>query len=129
MRILDSNFVIDFLEGRPQATAAMVRFRSDGQTIATTVITAQEILLGYSLRSSARDRTVALDFLRSLDVLNYESHDVDHVVSAAAKMRGKGERLGPLDEIIAGICLSRDAALVTRDKAFRSVKGLIVESW
>lgn len=121
MRCLDSDVLIAFLKGDPRAVRAVT---SSQDRICTTILNAQEVLLG--LRGGAAEK--AREFLRSIVVTPYTWREVDAVLKVKRTLRETGRPIGAIDEMIAGICIANDMAIVTGNtRHFSRVEGLRVE--
>lgn len=120
MILADSDVLIDFLRGRePTRSRIELELQHD---LATTVVTAFELLSGARADRHLEKVELLLDALRVLP-LDAEA------AAAAAKVRreleAKGQGIGMADCLIAGVCLSRNAVLLTRNRAhFGRVPGL-----
>jgi tRNA(fMet)-specific endonuclease VapC len=121
MIVADSDVLIDFLGGRDPA-AERVAIELGGRTLATTAVTRFELLAG------ARDRTAQDLVLRLLDALHTLPLDRPAADRAASIQRALGRRgggIGMADSLIAGIVLSHDGMLLTRNRRhFERVEGL-----
>jgi tRNA(fMet)-specific endonuclease VapC len=121
MIIADSDVLIDFLRGR-EPSARRIRSELATGRLATTAINAFELLSGAKASS---ERAKVARLIAALDVLQ-----IDHAVGAAAaevrrQLEEKGEGIGMADYLIAGVCLVRQATLLTRNEAhFSRIPGL-----
>jgi predicted nucleic acid-binding protein len=125
MIVADTDVLIDARRGREP-----IRTRVDGDiargALATTAVTAFELWAGARTSIEA-ERIDAL--LSAVDVL-----PLDHAAAREAgrlrrELEARGERIGIADCLIAGICLSRGLALLTRNvEHFGRVEGLVVEA-
>lgn len=122
LAVADSDVLIDALRGRREA-ADRIAFELRSGTLATTAISVFELLSGAGGRAAERELVERL--LRPLTIL-----PVDHAAAArAAEIRrmleGTGTPIGMADYLIAGVCVSRSALLLTRNrKHFERVPGL-----
>jgi tRNA(fMet)-specific endonuclease VapC len=70
------------------------------------------------------------NFLRPLQVLEYESGDAIAYASIREALESKGKPIGPLDTLIAAQAVCRKLVLVTNnEREFRRVAGLRIENW
>jgi tRNA(fMet)-specific endonuclease VapC len=121
MIVADTDVLIDFLAGHdPAAERVAVELQSDA--FATTVVTRFELLAG------ARDRTGQELILRLLDAmltLPLDRPAADRAAEIQRALGRKGDGIGMADSLIAGIVLTRDAMLLTRNRRhFERVEGL-----
>lgn len=124
MIVADSDVLIDYLQGREPGRSAVTDALLRGD-IATTSVSRFEVLAG-TRRSEDRDR--ALDLLGAMPTLPLGEAEADRAGGIASALEAKGLRIGPADCLIAGIVLSRDASLLTRNgEHFGRVEGLRIE--
>jgi len=129
LKVLDTDLLIDFFRGSPEAISKMSALQEGEDGICTTILNAQELLIGFTGRTKGQYRDVAL-FLSRLEVLDYSFKDADAVVEVINKLKSSGGSVGVFDEIIAGICISRGATIVTKNiKHFGRVNRLKIEKW
>jgi tRNA(fMet)-specific endonuclease VapC len=123
MIVADTDVLIDFLRGRAPA-AERVALELATQSLGTTAITA------FELRSGARSPRQQRAVSELLDVLTVLPLTVTEAAIAAdlrLELEKRGEGIGMADYLIAAICLSRRAILLTRNrKHFGRVAGLSV---
>jgi tRNA(fMet)-specific endonuclease VapC len=121
MILADSDVLIDFLRGK-EPSARRIRSEIATGGLATTAINAFELLSGAKAGS---ERAKIARLLAALNVLH-----IDQTVGAAAaeirrQLEERGESIGMADYLIAGVCLVRQATLLTRNKAhFSRIPGL-----
>ncbi|EQD44964.1 PilT protein domain protein [mine drainage metagenome] len=122
MVVLDTSIVIDYLKGEKEVVEVIEKFSKAKFSI--TFITEYELL-------KYRGGTVKKAFN---DILTrfviYHSDDKSAVIAAEIynKLEDKGELINENDILIAGISLSKNDALLTRDKDFEKIghKSIIV---
>ncbi|MBS3138707.1 type II toxin-antitoxin system VapC family toxin [Candidatus Woesearchaeota archaeon] len=131
MKILDSDILIALLKNDSAAKHAIAMLQSSGESLATTALTAHEVLAGtvQGGLGGRRYQTAQL-LLRSLPVFVYDLDAVEHTVKLQEELTKLGRPIGVFDEMISGISLAHDATVVTRNlKHFLTVHGLNVETW
>lgn len=116
MYVLDSNALIEIAKETAQGKRALSLM---GKTpAATTSISVQEVLVGVSEKEVA----VYESMFEGFQIL---SHDAAAArIAAKIQRKLKGNALSTADAMIAGICISQGAMLVTFDKAFQRVSEL-----
>lgn len=119
--VVDTDVLIDALQGRDPASDRVALGLETG-TLATTTINAFELLSGAESDSMRQPIDHLLAALVLLPVDERASH-------AAARIRreleARGDPIGMADYLIAGVCLARPAALLTRNvRHFQRVTGL-----
>jgi len=123
MIIADSDVLIDALRGREPALARVAAGLRDGSLATTTVNS-------FELRSGARtpaelEKVEAL--LAALSILPFDE-PASHAAGASRRsVDARGQAIGMGDFLIAGICISRGAALLTRNrKHFARIPDLVL---
>jgi len=130
MKVLDSDFLIALLRKDASVQNQLDKLNMSPEVIATTVFNAQEVLFGAMKSKNPSNLDVTKKLLLSLPILDYDLESVEHVVELTHFLEERGQRIGSFDEMIAGICLSQNATIVTRNiKHFSRVQGLRIESW
>ena len=121
MIVADTDVMIDSLRGTDPARSRIDLELSTGR-LATTVITAFELLSG-ARRSTQRTRIE--DLLSAMTILPLEPEAGEIATGIRRHLESRGEGIGLADYLIAGICLSRNALLLTRNRGhFQRVQGL-----
>jgi len=128
---LDTDFLVALLRKRDDAERRAREFESMDAEVATTVINAFELYLG-ALRSPRSEQNLDAtdDLLNSIGLLNLEKGGTRKAADILAKLFTIARPIGLRDVLIAGIALSNDYTLVTRNiKHFEQVSGLSLEKW
>ena len=121
MIVTDTDVMIDSLRGTEPARSRIDLELSTGR-LATTVITAFELLSGA--RRSGQ-RTAIEDLLSAMEILELGPDATLIAAGIRRRLESRGEGIGMADYLIAGICLSRNAMLLTRNRGhFQRVQGL-----
>lgn len=119
--VADSDVLIDALRGRDPASDRVTIGLRTG-TLATTTVNVFELLSGAGpdrVRETVERLLGAMTILPLEDSAGRAAADVRRALDAA------GTPIGMADSLIAGICLSRSAVLLTRNVAhFSRVPGL-----
>ena len=121
MIVADSDVLIDALRGRYPTKETMTSNLRDG-SVATTAVSVFELMSGAR---TPRERAMIEQLLGPMPILSF-----DHAAGIAAAdvrraLEKSGDGIGMADYQIAGICVSRAAALWTRNTAhFERVPGL-----
>ncbi len=121
MRVADSDLLIDFLTGaEPGASRVAAEVASEG--LATTVISRFELWAGARGESQTKRVAALLETLLTLDL---DATAADRAGKIRRSLDASGESLAMADCLIAGIVLSYDAELLTRNRRhFARVRGL-----
>ena len=121
MIVADTDVMIDSLRGTDPAWSRIDLELSTGR-LATTVITAFELLSG-ARRSTQRTRIE--DLLSAMTILPLEPEAGEIATGIRRHLESRGEGIGLADYLIAGIRLSRNAMLLTRNRGhFQRVQDL-----
>ena len=137
MILLDTNVVSELMQRRPDTSVLAWLRRHKRADLWTSSITAAEILYGVerlprgarriALRKAA-DATLTVQFAER--VAAFDRVAAEHYAVLAARLRAEG-RARPLADLqIAGICLSRGAALATRNtRDFADTGVRLIDPW
>jgi tRNA(fMet)-specific endonuclease VapC len=128
VRILDTDTDIEVLRGNP----AVQRKQDEvSGRIGTTIISVAELYYGAE-KSRVRDIEIGRveRFLESVDIVGLDVDAARIFGETKALLERDGQRLPDADLLIAAICLSRSATLVTGNTGhFARIAGLAVEDW
>ena len=120
MAILDTNVLIDFINGDEDVRSRIGDMASGGLA-ATTIITEYELLKGT--RKTEEDEAVA-KVLGSINVYQLDYETVRATSSIFKELKKIGKPIPEPDILIAGVAIARGETLVSRDEHFRKVPGL-----
>ncbi len=125
--VLDTNAWSDALRGgKPARKLASV-------SVARVLLAAPvlyELRRGAVRAARAKALQQAIDDIASVhEVAPFDAAAAEAAAKLGVALAGKGRQIHHLDTMIAGVAVARGAVLVTRDKDFKSVAGLKVESW
>jgi tRNA(fMet)-specific endonuclease VapC len=110
--VADTDVLIDALRGR-DPVAKRVAEEIKAGNLATTVLSCFELLSG-SRDDGERERVG--DLLEALRVLPLDPEAAELAAALRRQLEARGETIGLADYLIAGICQSRSAALMTRNR-------------
>ena len=128
--ILDTSVLVALLKGVPQADDALRRFEENDEEIATTIISAYELLRGAYLSSKTEKNLAEVnELLSNVQVLDLTFQACEEAAKIYCDLRKEGCLIGEHDILIAGIAKSLAKTLVTRDTHFRLIKGLDLMKW
>jgi predicted nucleic acid-binding protein len=119
--VVDTDVLIDALRGREPARSLVAEAIAAGR-LATTTITVFELRSGAD---TSRTRAAIDRLLAPLEVLAFDEAAATRAGDIRRALEAEGTPIGMADYLIAGICLSRSAALLTRNRShFERVEGL-----
>jgi tRNA(fMet)-specific endonuclease VapC len=125
MTVADTDILIDFLSASEPAAGRARAELQDGN-LATTVITRFELLSGARSAKAMRAIGELLESIRSLEL---DSKAADRAAAVRRSLERKGSTIGMADSLIAGIVLTVNGVLLTRNRRhFDRVDGLKLTS-
>jgi tRNA(fMet)-specific endonuclease VapC len=119
--VADSDVLIDALRGAEPA-AGRIALELRAGRLATTSVTVFELQSGAR---SDRANAVIERLLAAVTVLDFDEGAAGAAAEVRRTLEARGTPIGMADYLIAGICLSRSAILLTRNRShFERVPGL-----
>ncbi|QSG09152.1 type II toxin-antitoxin system VapC family toxin [Halapricum desulfuricans] len=109
--ILDACFLIDLLEGDDAAVAKLDEISDDLLVVPTLVYT--EVAVGIDPETAAGKRFE--EIMDGIPLAPYDGEATRHAVDVQRDLQSRGERIGAVDAMIAGIALARGEPIVTRN--------------
>jgi tRNA(fMet)-specific endonuclease VapC len=126
--LLDTNVLVHYLKGRQPLTSRL-QASSPGE-LAVPSIVAYELEYGTLRSGNTGRRTLISHVLKNLVDVPFDSDAARHAAMIRVELERGGLTIGPLDLMIAGTALSRNAVLVTNNTAeFAWVSGLRLVDW
>ena len=126
--MLDTNSVSHLVRKHPAVARRLVE--TAPSSLCISAITEGELLCGLANRPDAtRLHLVVREFLKRVDVLPWDREIAARYGHLRAELTRNGRGPAPLDLLTAAHALAIGAVLVTSDRAFMSIPGLIVEDW
>lgn len=120
MPILDTDVIIDYINGEDKVKDIIDKRSSEGQ-IYTTIINQYELLKGTE---SDDEDTAVGGILANLTVQPLDSASVTESSLIFKRLKKKGNIIPEQDILIAGVAISRNDILITRDRHFKEISGL-----
>jgi predicted nucleic acid-binding protein len=112
MMIADSDVLIDFLRDR-DPWAGRIDLEIKSGHLATTAINSFELLSGAK---TAADQEKVSRLLAALTVLGVTPEASERAAAVRRALEAQGQGIGLADYLIAGVCLSHDGVLLTRNQ-------------
>lgn len=131
MPVLDTSFVIDFLEGEEDAVTIFDFLRQGSAPLGVSPYTHFELYAGIGRgRQPDRERRQVEGFLDGLTLFGFEPEAARQAGLLDAELAAEGEPVGLVDLMIAATALHHGQSVVTRDAGgFERVPGLEVLSY
>ena len=130
MASLDTDILVSLLKGDPDAIEKIGKLQTTEDQIATTTITAYELVKGAFLSSRADENLARVrETISNLRVLELSLGATEEAARIYKELRTKGKMVGEFDVLIAGIVKFNDEALVTRDEHFKAIRGIKLITW
>lgn len=127
MTVLDTNFLIDLLRGKEDASYMADSFENPK----TTTINAFELYYGAGRSVNPEKGILEVgNLLKSIDILEFDNSAAKKAGEIHAELMNSGTPIDIMDVLIAGIVMVNKEDLVTRNiEHFRRIKGLRCSSW
>lgn len=127
--ILDADVCIHVL--RRRTPILRDRLADAARKMAISTITLTELNVGVEKSATPIERRDELNaFCAALVLLDYDADAADHAADIRAKLERMGQKIGPIDTLLAGHVRSLGATLVTGNtREFSRVPGLLHEDW
>jgi len=128
---LDSDFLVAFLRGYPEAGKKMAELVQRGTPLTTTPVNSYELYHGaHASLHRTENLEKVRDLLAELHIIPLDDSSCDEAGRIRAALESQGTRIGDADSLIAGTALKHGETIVTRNvKHFSKVEGLLVEHW
>lgn len=129
MYVLDANIVIYHFKGVGQVQARMRTIPFDEIAVPTVVLF--ELYVGLAKSRNSTKRSQQLEALTAQSIiLPFDKASAHQAAQIRAELERKGQPIGPIDTLIAGIAIAAQATLVTHNmREFSKVEGLMLEDW
>jgi tRNA(fMet)-specific endonuclease VapC len=130
MVVLDTNIMVSLLKDEEKTREKIRSLERSGERIATTTITAYELLKGAQISSSSEENLVKVrELISRLQVLSLSIGACEQASKIYKELRHRGKMIGEFDILIAAIVRTFDEKLVSKDVDFKAVSGLEVINW
>ena len=128
--MLDTDMCSYIIKEHPESVRQRLQKLAMEQ-LCVSVVTYAELIYGVERSSSKRvNRPIVEDFVRHLDVMDWDTDAADQYGVIRAELEAAGTPIGAMDMMIAAHAKSIKAVLVTNNqKHFARIKGLKVEKW
>ena len=128
MRLLDSNTVIHYLQGREPVVRRMQA--ASPRELRLPSVVAYELEYGNLKCGSDRRKAAMEAIFDSLVQVPFDAAAAREAARIRVELENLGTAIGPLDLMIAATALSLGATLVTNNtREFSRIQGLRLEDW
>jgi len=123
MIVADTDVLVDALRGK-RAAAGRIARALEARELATTAISVFELWCGARTED---ERVKVRTLLAAVTVLPLDDAAGEAAAVARRALESEGWGIGLADYLIAGVCIAREATLLTRNREhFDRVPGLLV---
>ena len=128
--ILDTDILIALLKGKRDANEAMQSLQEKGDEVATTIISAYELLKGAYLSSRPKDNLAEVqELLSNIHVLDLTLQACEEASKIYQDLKKAGNLIGEFDVLIAAITRTHEEVIISRDEHFAFINGIKVTKW
>ena len=131
MVCLDSDFLVAFLRGYPEAGKTMNNLLQTETRLTTTPINAYELYHGaYASTRKQENLEKVRNLLKTLEILTINDETCEIAGNIRATLESQGVKIGDADSLIAGIALNYKETIITRNVGhFSRIDELQIETW
>lgn len=130
MTIIDTNVMIPFLKGSPEAVNKVREVSSENSQVVITIITAYELLKGAQLSSKPEDNLNGVkQAISNMQVLDLSPEACEEASNIFCELKKSGKMISEFDILIAAIAKTNDESILTWDQHFKSIKGINLIQW
>ena len=128
--LLDSDVAIELMRGRNLPVVKKLSSTSRQHVFLSTV-TISELLFGaYRSRDPELSMRLCREFWSSFRIVPLDTAAAEEAGRIRADLKGKGQRIGAYNLLIAGIALANEQILVTHNtREFQRIPALPLEDW
>ncbi|MBZ0273083.1 type II toxin-antitoxin system VapC family toxin [bacterium] len=128
MKLLDTDTCVHIIRGNERV---LRRRESEGNTVATTWVSACELYFGAELSNAPSEGRDGVErFLLSTLILEFDNRSVRLFGEIKTYLQRSGRLIEDADLFIGAIALANDATLVTGNiRHFERIPGIAIEDW
>ena len=129
--IADTTFLIDVMREDRSAIAKGEELEREGVQVNITTVSVFELYVGLNLSTKPIEEKNKIDkVLGNIVVQNFDFDSACEAGEIFADKKRRGLTIDPEDAMIAGICISNEEPILTRNvNHFSNIGGLTVESY
>ena len=123
--ILDTTFVLDLLKGRPNAISKLQSLIDENESYGISTPTIFEIWSGLvSLGKTEKERYKVLSLIKEQIIYVLDKESAEEAGKIDGELVKQGLTIDPEDSMIAGIAITNNQKVLTRDKHFSRIDPL-----
>lgn len=126
MAILESTFLIDILQGKPEVESLMKELERTEDTLCIAAPSLMEIWYGALKSKRKQEKADVMELFRGMEILPFDNRCALTSGEIQFELEEKGQMIQPEDIMIAGIARVHAEKIVTRDAGYTRISGLRV---
>ncbi len=128
MILADTSFIIDILRGNKEAKKLQERYTATNQSTVISTISLYELFIGVSKAEFPNEEEEKINkLLNRLLTTEFDEMSAKEAGSIYVNLKHRGELIGSIDILLAGIAKSSGIPIITRnDDHFKRIQGLDV---
>lgn len=128
--IADTSFILDFLKGKEEAKMKIKNLVEKNELIGISAPTIFELWTGIeALNKEDYEKNKIEQIIASQPIYELDEKSAEIAGKINGRLIRKGLTINPIDTQIAGIALSNNKKVLTRDTHFKRIEGLKVEEY
>jgi len=128
--LLDTDTISLLRRGNPEISRHAVDYIIQYGQLAFTELSWYEIIRGYRTIGAQKQLAIFEDFCLQCIILPLDGKALDTAANIYADLHQRGELIGEVDILIAGIAMANKMGIVTCNcNHFQRIAGLYVENW
>ncbi|MEA3254552.1 MAG: type II toxin-antitoxin system VapC family toxin [Candidatus Altiarchaeota archaeon] len=131
MVCFDTDILVGLLRGDPNAKEKIKNFQDKGIEVSTTPINACELFKGAFKSAYPKENSDLVgSLLKNMKLLNFDIKSSKIIGEEMDRLRRRGDSLGEMDVMIAGMAIANNEILVTKNiNHFKRIRNLRIEVW
>ena len=128
--IVDTSFILDFLKDIEEAKSKIKQLVKENEPISIAAPTIFELWTGVeALNKGDYEKNQIEQIIASQTIYGLDEESAEIAGKINGKLIRKGLTINPADCMIAGIAITNNQKVLTRDGHFKRIEGLKVESY